>query len=148
MKTRLKKNITFLLFSIISFFLIFVARDEIFWKILVRERNYDIGNYELTGTQGMPLSCMYFCKDSKNKFLISKFGKTRNVQIEFLGCPLVEGDLAWCIWSNNTLSEEDYEKIIQKFNVNTGFGVFQYVYKNEKHKKNVLNYIFENSQIR
>lgn len=93
MKTRLKKNITFLLFSIIFLFLIFMARDEIFWKILVRERNYDIGNYEQTGTQYMPLSCMYFCRDSKNKFLISKFGKTRNVQIEFLGCPLFEGDL-------------------------------------------------------
>lgn len=134
------------IFNIFLVFLILVNADEIFWRILTQQMGYDIGNYELIGYQDMPLSCRYFCRKSKNQFLISKFGECKNVYIEFLGYPLAEGDLAWCIWSSNTLSEKDYENIAEKFNVITGIGVFHYIYKNEEHKNNILNYLSENGK--
>lgn len=90
-----------------------------------------------------PLLHVFSIKESKNKFLISKFGENEKVAAEFLGWPLQEGDLAWCIWSGNTLTENDFELLARKLDLDTGFEIFRYVYGNNEHKLFVLDIVSE-----
>ncbi len=134
---QIKFLITIFLFCIMAIFLL-VNSNEIFWMIL-KKKNYDIATYDFVGIRGMPFVSRFFYKKSKNQFLISKFNKSEKVAAEFLSLPLQEGDLAWCIWSNNTLTEDDCELLVQKLDLNNGFEIFQYIYGNNEHKLFVLN---------
>ena len=126
-------------FSLAAFFLcmmamlLFFNRDEIFWEML-KKKNCDVAVYDFAGKNAMPFVARFFYQKSKNKFLISKFGENEKVAAEFLGWPLQEGDLAWCIWSGNTLTENDFELLARKLDLDTGFEIFRYVYGNNEHK--------------
>ena len=134
---QIKFLIAILFFCMVTIFLL-INRNEIFWKML-KNKNCDIGIYDSVGKNGMPFVSQFFHRKSKNQFLISKFDKNEKVAAEFLGWPLQEGDLAWCIWSNNSLTQNDCELLVEKLNLISGFEIFQYVYGNNKRKKFVLN---------
>ena len=142
---KLSTRIKFLL---VAFFLcmmamfLFVNRNEIFWKML-KKKNCDVAVYDFAGKNAMPFAARFFYQKSKNEFLISKFGENEKVSAEFLGWPLQEGDLAWCIWSGNTLTENDFELLARKLNLNTGFEIFRYVYGNNERKLFIVDIVSE-----
>lgn len=117
---------------------LFINRDEIFWKML-KKKDCDLAIYDFAGRSGMPFLPRFFHQKSKNGFLVSKFGENEKVAAEFLGWPLQEGDLAWCIWSHNALTENDLELLVRKLNLNSGFELFQYIYGNYERKLLVLD---------
>lgn len=117
---------------------LFINRDEIFWKML-KKKDCDLASYDFAGKSAMPFVSRFFYRKSKNEFLISKFGENEKVAAEFLGWPLQEGDFAWCIWSGNTLTESDFELLVRKLNLNSGFELFQYIYGNYERKLLVLD---------
>lgn len=132
------KFLVSIFFSCIMTIFLLANRNEIFWRVL-KEESYDIAIYDFEGIRDMPFVSRFFYKKSKNQFLMSKFNKSEKVAAEFLGLPLREGDLAWCIWSNNTLTEDDCKLLVQKLDLNNGFEIFQYIYGNNEHKLFVLN---------
>lgn len=134
---QMKFLIAILFFCMVTIFLL-INHNEIFWKML-KNKNFDIGIYDSVGKNGMPFVSQFFHKKSKNQFLISKFDKNEKVAAEFLGWSLQEGDLAWCIWSNNNLTQNDCELLVQKLNLDSGFEIFQYIYRNSEHKLLVLS---------
>ena len=145
------KNIKFLTrikFLLAAFFLcmmamlLFFNRDEIFWEML-KKKNCDVAVCDFAGKNAMPFVARFFYQKSKNEFLISKFGENEKSAAEFLGWPLQEGDLAWCIWSGNTLTENDFELLARKLDLDTGFEIFRYVYGNNEHKLFVLDIVSE-----
>lgn len=136
---RIKFLLAILFFFVVAMFL-FININEIFWKML-KKKNFDISIYDFSGKSSMPLVSQFFYKKSKNQFLISKFSKSEKVAAEFLGWPLQEGDLAWCIWSHNALTENDYELLVRKLNLNNGFEIFRYIRGNSEHKFSILNIV-------
>lgn len=93
LSTRIKFSLAAFFLCMVAIFL-FAGRNEIFWKML-KKKNCDIAVYDFAGKNAMPFVARFFYKESKNKFLISKFGENEKVAAEFLGWPLQEGDLAW-----------------------------------------------------
>lgn len=110
---------------------------------MLKKKNCDVAVYDFAGKNAMPFVVRFFYQKSKNKFLISKFGENEKVAAEFLGWPLQEGDLAWCIWSGNTLTENDFELLARKLDLDAGFEIFRYVYGNNARKLFIVDIVSE-----
>ena len=141
LSTRIKFSLAAFFLCMVAIFLFF-NRDEIFWEML-KKKNCDVAVYDFAGKNAMPFVARFFYQKSKNEFLISKFGENEKVAAEFWGWPLQEGDLAWCIWSGNNLTENDFELLVRKLDLDTGFEIFRYIYGNNEHKLFVLDIVSE-----